>query len=277
MKNSENQMMTNQLSEKAKEIGKKNTLVENAEHLGLDHVEKQKMIESADKINEELDFLEKISGLNSEEVELIYTNLSHEEALVETKHFLDNVTDEEKENILKQGVKNFVDIARKYVNPKQLIIVTVGFMLLTSSAYGKDRINIGDISDSDFTVDVTELINSHFDNDVEKNNFDKKIEKMAELSEDQKENIVNVIIPKISDKFKDSLGVRNAEIAILSQRSVGHKNGGYPELIMAFFDEPQKSEFLEDYLIRQAQRGVLSEMDVDVLYEYFTFGKIIAY
>ncbi|XLQ20492.1 MAG: hypothetical protein ACKUBY_01790 [Candidatus Moraniibacteriota bacterium] len=262
MKNFENPVISSDLEDKSKKIEKLNRLAENSEHLGLDNVEKEKLIDKADKLNIELELLEEISGLSYEEIESIYTNTSKEQAILETKKFFNKLTEENQQEIIKSNERTFLEIAKKYITPKQLVMATIGFLMITSNAYG-EHVDLKKIKDNPDTVMVNlgEIIQDT------KPKEQKSSEKIN-LSPEQEKQINEVIIPKILDKF---IGFTYAEMAIMSQRSIDYsKIEGDPRLIMLFFDEPVERELLDDYLIRQAKRGVLNEKDVDILYEYFS-------
>ncbi len=251
------------LKNKSQKMEKLNRLVENSEHLGLDGVEKEKLINKVDKLNKELEFLEEVSGLSNEEIEFIYTNIAKEQAILETKKFFDILTTQQQWTLFQKDVQSFVKIAKEYLTPSQLVIVAIGFLLITSNTFGMKDIHLEDVGKN---VGVVNAQTKKMVSNIKDKKQD--IIEQEEMSLEQKKQINEIIIPEILDKFK---GFVYAEIAIMSQKNIDYsKIEGDPRLIMLFFDEPIEREMLDDYLIRQAKRGVLNENDVDILYKYFS-------
>lgn len=264
MKNLENSVI-NKIGKKSEKMEKLNKIAENAEHLGLDYAEKEKLIDSVDKLGLELDSLEKISGLTHEEIESIYTNISKEDVILETKRFFSKLTQKQQKKIIKGDRQTFFKTAQKHITPRQLVIVAVGFLAIISNAYEVKGINLEHIGKG------RDVVNEQIEN-IETDMV--KIEQSGngieqfKTSPEQKKQIDEVIIPKILDKFR---GFTYAEFAIMSQRNMDYSQvEDDPRLIMLFFDEPKESEMLDEYLIRQAKRGVLNSKDVDILYKYFS-------
>jgi len=262
MKNLENPVI-NHIEKKSKKMEKLNRIAENAEHLGLDYAEKEKLIDSVDKLGLELDSLEKISGLSHEEIESIYTSISKEDVILETKRFFSKLTQKQQEKIIKGDKQAFFKTAQKHMTPTQLVVVTIGFLTIISNAYGVKGMNLENIGRGG------DVVNEQIEN-IEADMVKKGQNGIEQFktSPEQKKQRDEVIISKILDKFR---GFTYAEFAIMSQRNREYSQvEGDSRLIMLFFDDPKKGEMLDEYLIRQAKRGVLNSKDVDILYKYFS-------
>ena len=260
-----------QFSGEARKLEHMNAIVENAVFLGIDDVQKAKMIAQMDEINLRLKQLEDESGLGENEIEQIYISMTKRDAQMIVDDVLNLLSQGEKETM--KNSKEYFPVIKKYFSGKKLVYAAIAVTIIFGGmAYAGDMeqkhviTEQQDLNPIEPAKDLDALI-KNFDATQMNQRDDQEI--FARFSDDKKEHITTIIIPTVDKVFSDRLGQRPALGEVEYQKDVHDANEAVHVLVLTF-DKPKSDESLKEFLVRQAYAGRITENHVDDLHDYFS-------